>query len=681
MRSIRQSHRPSAAFEKLELRQLLAAHIVGSSVNYATIQAAVDAATSGAIITVDSGNYTGSVVVTKSLTIRGVDAGLDARSSTRTTNGKETTLTGSSTGSGIGMAFHIKASNVTIDGFTLQGQTTKSVTTGAAIVCAPNISGTRVINNIVQNNVAGLFLANASSTVPAVIQYNLFKNNNNAGPNGGRGIYTDGGISGGNITNVSIDNNTFTGNRGSTGTTGLEAAVAFEHWTAGRQTNIRITNNNFASNGKSVMFFNAVGVTIEGNTATGALDWYSGSFRFEGNCHNVTIRGNNITNNPGPGIAIDSNGVPGDSSGFVITNNNITNNGTNSNYAGKRLGVVYNQGVYVGTLDARNNWWGSTSGPSGDGPGSGDGIWGNAYKTGWWHVAKGGTQAVFSPWSTSANPIGTSTTTVPAAPSGLVASATSASQIALTWNTATNVTSYAIDRSLDGTNFTTVATGLSGSATSWTDASLAANTKYYYRIRATNAAGTSPNSSVASATTLSATTSAKYVSDLPWTSATIGWGTIGKDVSVKGLPITLNGKVYAKGIGTHAVSNITYNLAGAYSTFVSDVGVDDAVNGKGTGTVIFQVIGDGVVLYNSGPITNGRAPVSINISVAGVQTLTLFANAVNGNIDYAHADWAGARLLPASGATQSTLASSTMLAPTTSAEKPSSMLTSTSTVI
>jgi len=37
-------------------------------------------------------------------------------------------------------------------------------------------------------------------------------------------------------------------------------------------------------------FFNTTNVLIQGNTAQGALDWYSGSFRFEGNCHDVTIR-------------------------------------------------------------------------------------------------------------------------------------------------------------------------------------------------------------------------------------------------------------------------------------------------------------------------------------------------------------------------------------------------------
>src|SRR5205823_274398 len=198
--------------------------------------------------------------------------------------------------------------------------------------------GTRFLNNIVQNNVAGLFLANSSTANAAVIQYNVFKNNNNAGANGGRGIYTDGGLSGGNLTNVTIDSNTFTNNRGGSGTTGLESAASFEAQTAGKQSNIRVTNNTFTNNGKSLLSFNT----------------------------------------PGPGVAVDSNGVSGDNSGFVVTNNNIYNNGTNSTYT-MRLGVVYNQSVYVGTFDARNNYWGNASGPSGDGPGTGDGVYGNAY--------------------------------------------------------------------------------------------------------------------------------------------------------------------------------------------------------------------------------------------------------------------------------------------------------------
>ena len=402
----------SNLLESLEARQMLAARIVGSSTVYQTIQQAVNAAAAGAVINVDAGTYRELVTINKSLTLRGAKAGIDARSRAIT---NETIVTGITGSFGISRSFHISASNVTLDGFTVQGETAKDTTNGAGIVMAAGISGTRILNNIVKNNVAGVFVANNSDSNPAVFQYNLFRDNNNAGPNGGRAIYTDGGISGGMLRGVVIDNNTFINNRGSSGTTSLESAVAFETKAAGKQFNIRITNNNFTGNGKSLLFFNTTGVVIEGNTATGVLDWYSGCFRFEGNNHNVTIRYNNITNNSGPGIAIDDNGVPGDSSGFVVNFNNITNNGTKYT---KRLGVVYEQTAYIGNFEARSNWWGATSGPSGDGPGTGDGIYRNAYITGSWNVTRGSTRSIYSPWSTSANPITTPTTPAPTIPGG-----------------------------------------------------------------------------------------------------------------------------------------------------------------------------------------------------------------------------------------------------------------------
>src|SRR5262249_24556805 len=105
------------------------------------------------------------------------------------------------------------------------------------------------------------------------------------------------------------------------------------------------------------------------------------------------------------------------------------------------------------------------------------------------------------------------TPVVPAAPANLVAKALSSTQMNLTWNAgAANVASYVIDRSSDGKNFTTVATGISGTATNWTDpATLTANTTYYYQIRAVNAVGQSQNSNIASATTLAGAVT--YISD------------------------------------------------------------------------------------------------------------------------------------------------------------------------
>jgi hypothetical protein len=161
-----------------------------------------------------------------------------------------------------------------------------------------------------------------------------------------------------------------------------------------------------------------------------------------------------------------------------------------------------------------------------------------------------------------------------------------------------------------------------------------------------NSVGSSPNSAEAHVATLAATATPVYLSDLTPTSATIGWGSIQKNKSVGGNPITLRGTVYAKGIGTHAVSQISFALGGKYSTFTSDIGVDDEENGKGVGSVDFQVIGDGKILFDSGVLTNSSPIVSINISIVGVQTLTLVAtNGVANSIDYDHADWAGARVV------------------------------------
>jgi hypothetical protein len=625
----------ASRFEQLETRQLFAAHIVGSSTVYSTIQAAVNAASAGATINVDAGTYTEQVTINKQLTLRGAQAGIDARSSSRTGTG-ESILTGVKVTGGVTWAVKITASNVTLDGFTVQGETVQSTDTSAGVIIAPGVSGTRFLDNIVQNNVAGLYLANNSATNAAVIQFNVFKNNNNAGSNGGRGIYTDGTVSGGNLTNVTIDSNLFQNNRGSSGTTGLESAVAFEAQTAGKQSNFRITNNTFTNNGKSLLFFNTTGVIIEGNTASGAADWYSGSFRFEGNNHNVTIEYNNIINNPGPGVAVDANGVPGDNSGFVVSYNNITGNGTNYS---KPLGVVFNQSVYDGTFDARNNWWGNASGPSGDGPGTGNAVYGNAYKANSWNFAPGGAE-LFSPWSTSANP--TTVPSLPAAPTNLAANA-SATTINLSWTLGSgNPTDVKIERSTDNVTFTQI-NDISGTSTTYSDSGLASGTKYYYRVRETNVAGDSAYSNVANATT-SGMNPNTYLSDLSWVSATTGYGTVMKDLSVGGNPLKINQTTYTKGIGTHAVSNIVYNLAGQYSTFQSDVGVDAEEDGKGTGSVEFIVIGDGKTLFDSGVLTNDQV-AHVNVSVAGVKTLTLEAlNGVANSIDYDHADWGGAVL-------------------------------------
>ncbi len=90
----------------------------------------------------------------------------------------------------------------------------------------------------------------------------------------------------------------------------------------------------------------------------------------------------------------------------------------------------------------------------------------------------------------------------PAAPTWLVATAVSSSQIVLSWATVSGATSYNVRRAtVSGGPYTLIAAGVTGTA--FSDSGLPASTTYYYVVTAINGAGESANSTQANATTLS----------------------------------------------------------------------------------------------------------------------------------------------------------------------------------
>ncbi len=89
-----------------------------------------------------------------------------------------------------------------------------------------------------------------------------------------------------------------------------------------------------------------------------------------------------------------------------------------------------------------------------------------------------------------------------ASPSGLTATAASASAINLTWSdNATNETSFVLERDTNSNFSSPVAVSLPASTTTHTSSGLSASTTYHYRVRALNASTTSGWSNTANATT------------------------------------------------------------------------------------------------------------------------------------------------------------------------------------
>lgn len=130
---------------------------------------------------------------------------------------------------------------------------------------------------------------------------------------------------------------------------------------------------------------------------------------------------------------------------------------------------------------------------------------------------------------------------------------------------------------------------------------------------------------------------------------TNGWGPVEKNRSngeagaTDGRTITLNGQTYAKGLGAHARSDVRYAVNGACSTFRADVGVDDEVGS--TGSVVFQVWGDGTKLFDSGKMTGATATKSVDVNIAGKKELALILTDAGDGFGYDHADWADARVI------------------------------------
>jgi hypothetical protein len=140
-----------------------------------------------------------------------------------------------------------------------------------------------------------------------------------------------------------------------------------------------------------------------------------------------------------------------------------------------------------------------------------------------------------------------------------------------------------------------------------------------------------------------------YISDLPFVSATDGFGPVERDENVGGPnandggPISIDGVVYSKGLGTNAISSVVINVPAGCTTFSSDVGVDDMAGTKGT--VTFSVLADGVQVASTGVMRGGQPAQHLTANLPGVSQLTLNVGDGGDGIGHDNADWGNAELM------------------------------------
>ncbi len=311
-----------------------------------TIQKGVDLAEPSGTVNVAAGTYNERITIGKSVSLRGAQFGVDPTApGARTTSAAESIITeaGLSTPNpDVLIEIPNGVVNVTVDGFTLNGdQTNTTADTSVLRIWDDNIT---VRNNIIdgfygviykgnntllvdQNritvNKAGVVVQpNPASDVtvsdntialgtspqsdPSSIYLaactNCTVSGNTASGFVGRALQASG------VSRLTVSGNTFTGNRDGISIFGVS-------------TFITITDNDLSNSGR-------YGINIKGQ--------------------DITINGNRIANNGDVGINVDKHLI--DTQRVTIANNDLSGNTT--------LGVKVNTIMVSETINASGNWWG-----------------------------------------------------------------------------------------------------------------------------------------------------------------------------------------------------------------------------------------------------------------------------------------------------------------------------------
>lgn len=128
------------------------------------------------------------------------------------------------------------------------------------------------------------------------------------------------------------------------------------------------------------------------------------------------------------------------------------------------------------------------------------------------------------------------------------------------------------------------------------------------------------------------------LSDLRLDGIQLGYGQPQADADVSNGPLRIGGKVFDRGVGTHAPSTWTLRLDGKASRLSGSVGVV-TFDQTGKGSCEFKVRAGDKLLWSSGVMRNGDEAKALDIPLAGLREITLEVGAADNGNDSDHAAW------------------------------------------
>ncbi len=286
-------------------------HNINKSSDYLTIQAAIDDASSGNVIYVDSDIYYENVNINKQLFLKGINTGtgnpvVDAQ--------------------GSGNVITLSAGNSTLEGFEVVGSSWLE----AGILVRSNDNFIR--NNYVSNSYKGIFLDESSHSNTLI--------GNNVSNNGIFGIFL-----GSSRNNILRDNHI--------SKTISDGSIALY---LGASSDNTIDGNNIINN-------QWIGVYLDSSSSNNILNGnnvlnntWDGITLWDSSSSNNMLNGNNVSNNKGAGISIF-----GSNNNILMSNNVLNNNGSGISIWGSngimltRNNVFSNNGAGIYLRGSINN--------------------------------------------------------------------------------------------------------------------------------------------------------------------------------------------------------------------------------------------------------------------------------------------------------------------------------------